>query len=102
MTLISVGGKFHSRIKFASRYGQGIHGRDARATIKRRNRSGQAEGAGAEEEVDDIPFVRLKPIGLDGRDRVEVEPVDPPQPSVGSDLTLNDTCGAVISRFSRS
>src|SRR5438876_3146946 len=29
--------EIHSRIKFASRYGQGIHGRDARATRRRGN-----------------------------------------------------------------
>ena len=38
--------------------------------------SGGLEGAGTEEEVDDVPFVRLQPVELDGGHRAEVEAVD--------------------------
>ena len=30
----------------------------------------------AEQEIDDVAFVRLQPVELDGRHRTEVEPVD--------------------------
>ncbi len=33
-------------------------------------------GAGAEQELDDVPFVRLQPVELDRGDRSDVEPVD--------------------------
>ena len=36
----------------------------------------QLVGPGAEQEVDDVAFVRLQPVELDGGDRADVEPVD--------------------------
>ena len=34
------------------------------------------ERAGAEQEVDDVAFVRLKPVQLDRRDRPDIQPID--------------------------
>src|SRR5688572_17184083 len=34
------------------------------------------EGPGAEEEIDDVPFVRLQPVELDGGDGTDVQPID--------------------------
>ena len=46
-------------------------------TIRVRRESSLRTGTpGAEQEIDDVAFVRLQPVQLDRRDRPEVQPVD--------------------------